>query len=304
MILMGNRTFHFVVGLLWLVTMAWLLVSKVLPPLWRGNPPSLRSTLPSAEEPICWDLSWNDQTVGWAGTQVLPGSGGSRNLHHRLVLRQFPVDQFAPAMISSLVRQSVGRVDLDAKTRIEIDSIGALVGFHATIQLAELEHALSMSGVVEGERLRVSVRFADLVEPEEMWVPLGAFISSELAPRAEMPDLFVGRRWTEEVFSPLRRPGSPLEVLLVEVVDEAWIQFDGERVKTHEVVYRNDSGSGLRSLAEIRGRVWVALDGRVLQQELAFLKTTFLMVRMSPAAGRRHLEEQAADWLSDPALAP
>ena len=55
---------------------------------------------------------------------------------------------------------------------------------------------------MEGSRLRVNLRFADLIEPEELWLPLDALITSELAPRAELSGLYVGRRWTEEVFSP------------------------------------------------------------------------------------------------------
>ena len=131
---MGNRAFHLVVGLLWLITMGWLLISKVLPPLRRGDPPSSRSTILETETPICWQLQWNGQPVGWAATHLPHSTSDTRHVHHRVVLRQFPVDQLAPAVLASLVRETVGPLDMDARTRVQIDARGKLVGMDASIQ--------------------------------------------------------------------------------------------------------------------------------------------------------------------------
>ena len=67
---MGHRFFNSVVVVFWLSTMTWLIVAKVLPPLQVGEPPSYRSVYAvdrdSPPEPICWEMLWNDQPMGWA----------------------------------------------------------------------------------------------------------------------------------------------------------------------------------------------------------------------------------------------
>ena len=44
-----------------------------------------------------------------------------------------------------------------------------------------------------------------------------------------MLQVYVGRKWQQEVYSPFRPPGSSLEILQAEVVEERIIDHRGER---------------------------------------------------------------------------
>ena len=43
---MGNRIFVGVVVLLWMGTMSWLMVARILPPFFNGEPPGHRRARP------------------------------------------------------------------------------------------------------------------------------------------------------------------------------------------------------------------------------------------------------------------
>ncbi len=66
---MEHRWFKVVVVLFWMGTMTWLVVEKVLPPLYRGEPPSIQSVYGGMEPdspPVCWTVSWDNKPIGWA----------------------------------------------------------------------------------------------------------------------------------------------------------------------------------------------------------------------------------------------
>ena len=85
---MSNRAFHAVVILLWLSTMGWLVVEKVLPPLLVGDPPTYRSAIPKVDEIVCWRLEWNDQPMGWSASRTNEEVEGVKELDSRVMLRE------------------------------------------------------------------------------------------------------------------------------------------------------------------------------------------------------------------------
>ena len=73
---MENRWFTSLIVLLWLATTTWLVVSKVVPPLRRGEPPRYGSVYhvddPAHPEQtaVGWNLSLGDTPLGWALTYL------------------------------------------------------------------------------------------------------------------------------------------------------------------------------------------------------------------------------------------
>ncbi len=69
---MANRIFVAVVFLLWLSTMSWLMVARILPPFFNGDPP-IRS-LAIDDGPVCWQVELGDRPIGYAVSQAAAGA--------------------------------------------------------------------------------------------------------------------------------------------------------------------------------------------------------------------------------------
>src|SRR5437762_719489 len=61
-------------------------------------------------------------------------------------------------------------------------------------------------------------------------IPSASLLTSELVPESKLLPIYVGRKWQQEVYSPFRAPGSSLEIVQAEVVDEQLIEHRSNRV--------------------------------------------------------------------------
>ena len=80
--------------------------------------------------------------------------------------------------------------------------------------------------------------------------------------------IYVGRKWQQELYSPFRPPGNSLEIMQAEVVEERYIDHRGERVHARKIEYRTLSSAGVAADNNRRAVVWVADDGMVLRQDV------------------------------------
>src|SRR5690606_31243359 len=101
--------------------------------------------------------------------------------------------------------------------------------------------------------------------------PKDALVSDELSPQTRITGLRIDQEWTVPVFSPLRPPKNPVEILHAKVESREPIEWEGELHSVHQVVYRADSGSVFSSSREPRAKLWVRGDGVVLKQEVNLL---------------------------------
>ena len=74
---MGNRIFVGVVVVLWTGTMSWLMVARILPPFFHGDPPTHGVLI--RNEPTCWEIQFGGKPVGHAVSQAVPGALGTAN---------------------------------------------------------------------------------------------------------------------------------------------------------------------------------------------------------------------------------
>ncbi len=164
-------------------------------------------------------------------------------------------------MVKPLLRP--GSLALDARNRVDIDPLGRLTGFESRVQVANVPDAIRIQGQVEGTQLHISMSSGDTISyKDDRYLPPGAFVGDELLPQATLPGLRVGQSWTMPVYSPFRPHKNPMEVLQVEVEGFERIQWNGKSVNSLLVVYRDDSGSGLASQREPRGKLWVRPTAR------------------------------------------
>ena len=81
---MGNRIFVAVVVLLWVSTMSWLMVARILPPFFQGEPP--HHGQPVRDEPVCWQIEYGGRPIGQAVSQAVPGALGTTEIHSRFAM--------------------------------------------------------------------------------------------------------------------------------------------------------------------------------------------------------------------------
>ena len=261
---MGNRIFVAVVVLLWATTMSWLVVDKILPPFLQGEPPKA-GTL--RDEPVCWDISFEDRPIGHAVSQLVPGAMATTELHSRVLLEDVPLREMAPQWMSSLVG-SMGHVRLDTRTRLTLDSLGNLSSFQTKVWLNELPSVVRISGHVEGADLVLKFQSGEMIHEAKYPLPSYALLGSELIPEPKLLQIYVGRKWQKEVFSPFRTPNNAMELIQAEVVKEETIVHNDTLTRVKRIDYRTLLTSGVSVDDRLRAVQWVADDGVVVRQDV------------------------------------
>ena len=278
---MGNRIFVGVVMVLWTGTMSWLMVSRILPPFFHGEPPTHGRLV---HDPVCWEIQCGDRPVGLAVSQAVPGTLGTTEIHSRIKLDSIDISELAPQWLGSLVR-SLGTVSLDVRSRFELDSLGNLSQFTTKVRLNDLSIVLRVHGKVDGSQLKITVESGDITHPTMSYpVPSYSSLQNELLPESKMLSVYVGRKWQQEIYSPFRSPSNSLDILQAEVVEERTIEHRGERIRARKIEYRNLSAPGVAAENTLRAAVWVGDDGVVLRQDVYLMNAKLRFERcMEPA---------------------
>jgi hypothetical protein len=262
---MGNRIFVAAVVSLWTCTMSWLVVARILPPFFQGDPP--QHGVAVQEAPHCWQIAFRERTVGFAASQGVPGAFGTTEVHSRVQIEGIELRKLWPFQIGSLIH-GLNTIQLDTRTRMTLDSLGALSTFDTRVQLVDVPLTLQIRGRVEGAELQVHMQSGEIEHKASFPAPREALIASDLLPESKLLDLQVGRRWQQEVFSPFK---SSMEIVQAEVVAEGLIDHRGEQVNAKRIEYRSLSNAGVAADKSLRSMLWVDDDGTVLRQDLYFM---------------------------------
>jgi hypothetical protein len=272
---MGNRIFVAAVVLLWTGTMSWLMVARILPPFFQGEPPSSGSLIES--EPNYWQIELRGQRVGYAVSQAVPGAFGTTEVHSRVTLEGIELRKLWPFQIGSLIH-GPNTIRLDARTRLTLDSLGSLCMFDTKIQLRDVPLEMLVRGRVEGADLKVTLQSGETTHELRFPMPRGALLANDLFPEARLLDLKMGRRWQQEIFSPFK---AAMDIVQAEVVAEGLIDHREGPQNAKRVEYRSLTSSGVSADNTLRSAIWVADDGRVLRQDLHLMSVTLRFERRS-----------------------
>jgi len=298
---MPSRWFNAAVILMWLCSMSWLLLTKVLPPFRVGDPPSYQSVLLKEHNlpPVCWLIRWRDEPIGWAASRVLRKSDKMIAIEGQVFLERLPLEEMAPGwlgnMLKPLMRQNATATS--AITRMDIDPLGRLVGFETKLALDRVEDAIRISGQVDGNKLQMTVAQSGdyIYRDQDRYLPTGALLGDQLMPQAMLPGLRLGQTWTVPVYNPFRSPKNAIEILQAEVESKSSIYWNGETTPALVVVYRSDPGASLASHREARSRMWVREDGLVMKHEMVFFNSPLMFVRLPDELGAEAAAE-IGDW--------
>jgi hypothetical protein len=255
--------------------MSWLMVARILPPFFQGDPPSHGAVI--HEDPRCWRIEFRGRTVGYAASQGIPGAFGTTEVHSRVQIEEIELRKLWPFQIGSLIH-GLNTIQLDTRTRMTLDSLGALSSFDTRVQLVDVPLTLLIRGRVEGAELQIFLQSGEIEHKSSFPAPREALIASDLLPEAKLLDLQVGRRWQQEVFSPFK---ASMEIIQAEVVAEGLIEHRGEQVNAKRIEYRSLSNAGVAADKSLRSMLWVADDGTVLRQDLYFMNAKLRFERCS-----------------------
>ncbi|HEV3003252.1 MAG TPA: hypothetical protein VGX78_02280 [Pirellulales bacterium] len=316
---MYSRWFSVCVFLFWMVSMGWLIQQKILPPLVVGDPPTYRSILSdhrTLDEPVGWTISLNDEPLGWATSRAGLLDNGVTEFKSKVRLARLPVAEITPVWLKPLLRmlgseRELSALDLSviANGTLDIDPLGRPIGFNSTATFGDWQGALAhprdfgrtgaekentgrdsesafrfqvvMQGTVDGNQLKLKVRSGDFVYNTSTYLASDALMTDALSPQARLPHLKVGQSWTVPVYSPLRPPTSPMEVLHAKVERHDTIVWRSHAVPALLVVFRGDPGAELTNGQAARARAWVGPDGTVLKQELLLLQARLTFERLA-----------------------
>jgi hypothetical protein len=306
--MMESRWFNTAVVLIWMCTTTWLVVAKVLPPLRRGQPPNYRSMYARSsedkkEETVGWDLTLSGKPLGWAVSrlktpEVTSASGKMTEVSSRIHFDRVPLAELSPSWMRIMLRTTADPIDdlqMDVFSTLTIDTLGHLEGFQSRLNVAGARDAISIVGRVHATLLKIEVKSGDFVYPFETYLPSDALVSDELSPQSRLLGLRLGQEWTVPVFSALRPPNNPVDILQAKVESHELLMWEGEAVPVFQVVYRPDSGSALSSTVQSRAKLWVREDGMVLKQEVSVIGSPLVFSRMS----EERSTEKAAESLEE-----
>ncbi len=265
----------------WCVTMGWLVVTKIVPPLLPGSPPGYKAFYLQSDEaiPVAWKVFWNDSQMGWAVTRSQATFSGGLLVTNRLQFDRIPLDEMLPPWMRLMARQA-----FDALTDIRLNMIGHLLinnagelqSFDSTVSIPGTSDTIHLSGTIDDGHVRLLVQSGQNTYETHRYLPDGVLISDELSPQATLPGLLEGQQWTVPIYSPLRPGHAPIEILHAKVEGRDTITWNKERIFVSLVTYRDDPASRRAP----RCRLWVDTAGRVLKQESQLLGSRLTFLRL------------------------
>jgi hypothetical protein len=278
---MHSRLFNVAVFLLWLATMGWLMVAKVLPAMFVGEPPSASTILTSRQDDptVGWKMLWNNRTVGWAVSTTTSLEHGMTQIDSSIHLDNLPLEEILPSWVKSALPLTPedSQIPIDANSELVFDSMGHLSRFVSKLRFQPGVDVVKVYGTVDGPQMTLTVHSGAINYDNTMPTPQ-AMLSDAMSPQTDLPGLRAGQHWTVGVFSPLRPTSEPLETLHATVEGRQPMIWEGRTVQAWLVIYRGDPASGAGE--EIRGKMWVHPNGAVLRQEARFLNATVSFHRM------------------------
>jgi hypothetical protein len=263
---MANRIFVGAVVALWLGSMSWLMVDKVLPSLHEGEPPIAAGF--ETGTPVAWEVSWDERPVGHAVSLRTAGVLNTTNIDSRIILEDVPLLDLVPVLMREVVG-NIGNMTFDARTRLEFDSLGNFSRFRSRVSINDIASILQITGALHDSFLELIVEFGDMVYTPKVPIPDRGALSEALFPDAKLPYMYVGRQWREEVYNPFRSPSSPVETIDVEVTGIESINFAGKTERVLKIEFLGPPGPGIPEDARVRAKAWVrGDDGLVLRQDV------------------------------------
>ena len=116
--------------------MSWLVATKVVPALRRGEPPDHHAVSVANQNdalPIVWDLKWDMRSIGWAASHVSTLPDGGAVIHSRIQFSDVPKTSSDQGMIYALISDLAKTLQIN--NRSELSPNGRLERIQSLVQL-------------------------------------------------------------------------------------------------------------------------------------------------------------------------
>ena len=284
---------------LWLATMSWLVIYKILPPLLLGQPPIYASAAVDRNRPPTgWYLNLNNSRLGWALSETIRQPTDVTVIHSLVHFDGLPLDRLMPSYLwqfapkSSLIAKGL---ETDVESKMLINPLDQLQSFDATVKFRPKsgQSLVHIEGNVDGDTLKLSFRAGDM--PQQTW-PLAMpenKIRDSFSPETELRGLHLGQTWTIVTYNPLDLPTNPMDllshraatkVLLARVEEKTSMLWNGKTEPVWLVVYRTETSQTPDDDRNVRNRIWVRMDGTVIRQEVRVGGISLVFSRMADKA--------------------
>ncbi len=283
---MNSTWYNVAVVLLWLATMGWLISQKMMPALLVGDPPGYRTVVEAQQEDplVGWRLAWNGHQVGWALSRTSLLAHEMTEVRSLVHFDDLPLREMIPEWLRSLLLPGDEglpiRLQMEVKSKLTFDPLQRLSQFESSVRFPPLEDGLKVQGTLDGDQLTLSTHSAYFTDEKKISLPQGALLGDAFSPQTQLPALREGQTWSVRVYSPVRPPKSPEEILHAKVEGTETVFWHGQMVDAWVVVYRTDPGEGTVHARSPRGTLWVRKDGTVLKQGINLFDSTMTFVRM------------------------
>jgi len=313
---MGTRTFNILVVVFWLAATSWLVITKIVPHVQRGNPPQYLVTQQKQkprDEVVCWtielaathpDRAHTGGRLGWAASRVVPRSGGRTELLSRVQLWRLPTDAMGGPMMRAMLgfARIDDRVEMGINSSIHLDNQSQLTRFESSVIIGDGPAWCSITGTNNDGQLEVSARLIK-GEPQPVasyWLGDQSVVSDGNAPRGYMPDLTAGQSWKTQQLSPLKAGGAgdvSSEDLEATVMRQEDILWDGHSERCWLVEFRRDLGAGSKWAETPLRQMWVRpSDGMVLREDIQILGRRLKFMRLPADSAARLSAALVQNW--------
>ena len=224
------------------------------------------------DEPVCWEIEYGGEPIGHAVSQAVPGALGTTEIHSRVLLEGIEIRELAPQWMGSLVR-GMGEISLDTRSRDGARFARTTCRrSKRKVRLNDLPLVMKVQGRVDGPELLLKIQSGEVTHAARATrCRSNSLLTSELIPEPKLLQVYVGRKWQQEMYSPFRPPsefagdhagGSGRGRL-----DRASRRADVDAGRSN---IRSMSPAGVAADNTLRAVVWVADDGTVLRQDVLF----------------------------------
>ncbi len=291
-----SRIFRFLAVGFWLVSVNWLVQTKVIPVISASSAPeTLRFPELAAGETteVRWTIQWRNGTIGQVHSKAFRDAGHGQ-IDSLVVLDDAPAgdmirEWFGPANhLINLVTKDFGSKAFSMRltSTVMLDYAGSLESFRSRVYLSDVGDLFRLEGTTHGQSLVIDVvalgefwpkNFSKQLMTREFHLPEGGYVSDVFSPPAELRRLRVGQQWHYQTYHVLS-PNLPMQRVEATVERIEKISWRGQNRETFAIVMRN-VGSDLSVANDIVGRMWVDRAGVVLRQMLCFGNLEVVLVR-------------------------
>ena len=301
---MGSRWYNTLVLVIWLVSMGWLVVVKIVPSTgWRHRGSNAAPMMPEFDEGLAavgWEIHWRQRPIGWAAYRLQPQADGTQEARSTVHFDDLPVTQIARELLGTLAgcvnSDCADRGDtpiaMQVETNMTFDRLANSQQFVSTVHVGPLRDLVTLTGTALDGRLHVVASVAEsLIAGStkqtklelyrgEVDLPGRMSVADALAPIPHLRNLRVGQTWLFQTYRPVPF-GRPLQLARAKVQREEMLDWHGQRRLVRRVVLRYEEGASPNAVRQPYSEVWVEPDGTVLKQRLRIANLTVEFFRLA-----------------------